>query len=434
MDSFTPMKARIITIGDEILIGQIVDTNSAWLATELNAIGFRIDSIHSVADSREAILNALNEAVGNFDLVILTGGLGPTKDDITKGVIAEWLECSWKMDDGVLAKVEAYFESRGIPMPDVNKGQARVPEECDVLTNEFGSAPGMWFQKENTIFISMPGVPFEMKSIFRDEVLPRLLAQSLGNKISHRTIMTQGIGESSLMEIISDWESSLDDDNLKLAYLPSAGAVRLRISSYNQDAIEQEQLLDRKQDELLPLISHYVYGLNDEKLEEVLGRILNYCGQTVATAESCTGGYLAHLITSVPGSSAYYNGSALTYANEAKMSLLNVCSEDIERAGAVSEKVAIQMAHGARELLKTDFAVSTTGVAGPDGGTDEKPVGTVWIGIAGPSRSFALKFSMGKHRERNIRRTALQALQLVRKEVMTENKLSLKDVLFRSNN
>jgi nicotinamide-nucleotide amidase len=427
------MKARIVTIGDEILIGQIIDTNSAWLSSQLNAMGIRVHSIYSIADTQEAIHKALDESVGQVDLVLMTGGLGPTKDDITKGALANWFNSGWKVDEDVLARVKHHFSSRGIPMPAVNLDQAKVPEVCEILNNQHGSAPGMWFEKENTVFISMPGVPYEMKSIFSDEAMPRIQDRLASSKIVHKTIMTQGIGESSLMEIISNWEESLNEFDLKLAYLPSYGLVRLRISGYETTNAAIDQIMQQKVDELLPLISDFVYGFDDEKLEEVVGRILARCDQSIATAESCTGGYLAHMITSVSGSSAYYKGSALTYANDAKVNVLNVKGGTIDKLGAVSEEVAIQMADGARKLLQTDFAVSTTGVAGPNGGTDEKPVGTVWIGIASPSRTYALKFMMGNHRERNIRRTALQALQLVRKEVMRENKLSLNDVLFREN-
>jgi len=428
------MKARIVTIGDEILIGQIIDTNSAWLAAQLNALGVRVHSIYSISDTAEAIHKALDESIDQVELVLMTGGLGPTKDDITKAALADWFESDWKIDETVLARVKHHFASRGIPMPAVNLDQAKVPSVCEILTNEHGSAPGMWFKKGNTVFISMPGVPYEMKAIFADQAVPKIVERLSLSKIVHKTIMTQGIGESSLMEIITPWEESLKEFDLKLAYLPSYGLVRLRISGYETTNAAIDQIMQQKVDELLPLISDFVYGFDDEKLEQVVGRILASCDQTIATAESCTGGYLAHMITSVSGSSAYYKGSALTYANDAKVNVLGVAGNTIDKLGAVSEEVAIQMADGARKLLQTDFAVSTTGVAGPNGGTDEKPVGTVWIGIASPSRTYALKFMMGNHRERNIRRTALHALQLVRKEVMRENKLSLEDVLLRNNN
>lgn len=423
------MKARIVTIGDEILIGQIVDTNSAWLSKELNLLGIKVESTHSISDTKEAILETLTASIGKFDLILMTGGLGPTKDDITKEALADWFECSWRIEQDVLDKVIRFYKNRGIPMPEVNRDQAKVPSACQVLDNQHGSAPGMWFEKHNSVLICMPGVPYEMKAIFSDQAIPKLQQRFQFEKIVHKTIMTQGIGESSLMEIITSWEESLTPLGLKLAYLPNAGAVRLRISGYHLFESQIETIIQQKVDELIPLISEYVFGLDDERLEQVVGRILKKTGQTIATAESCTGGYLAHLITSVPGSSRYYLGSALTYANKAKSDLLSVRAEDLARVGAVSEEVAIQMANGAKELFKTDFAVSTTGIAGPDGGTAEKPVGTVWIGIASPTRTFALKFNMGNHRERNINRTAIQALQLVRKEVMLENKLSLQEVL-----
>ncbi|MEQ9188499.1 MAG: competence/damage-inducible protein A [Cryomorphaceae bacterium] len=423
------MKARIITIGDEILIGQIVDTNSAWLAKELHQLGIGIERIESIADTRESIHKALNEVGRDIALVILTGGLGPTKDDITKASLGEWFESGWRTDDMVLERVSEHFAMRGIPMPEVNRGQAEVPDNCEVLFNAFGSAPGMWFEKNGTVFISMPGVPFEMKSIFTDQAIPLIQARLQKAPMVHKTIMTQGIGESSLMEIISDWEQHLRASGLKLAYLPSVGSVRLRVSGTGTNQAALERQIEEEVKKVLPLIVEFAYGFDDEALEVTVGRLLKDHGMHLATAESCTGGYVSHLITSVPGSSAYYNGSAITYSNEAKTEVLDVSPELLIEHGAVSEAVAKRMAERARTLYHSDFAISTTGIAGPDGGSEEKPVGTVWIGVAGPSGVFAEKFQMGNHRERNIRKAALQGLQLVRKEILKEIGISLLEAL-----
>ncbi len=421
------MKARIITIGDEILIGQIVDTNSAWIAKQLSEIGIALESIVSIADTREAIHFALDQAISIADLVIMTGGLGPTKDDITKYALAEWFESGWNVDQALLDRVEQHFTLRGVVMPEVNRGQAMLPDNCIALTNEFGTAPGMWFERSDTVFISMPGVPFEMKAIFTDHALPRIRERFAGHHIVHSTIMTQGIGESSLMEIITDWENNLGD--LKLAYLPSVGVVRLRLTGVSKFGEGLQERVDARIKAVLPLIEDYAYGFNEAQLEEVVGSLLSANNLTVSAAESCTGGYISQMITSVPGSSAYFYGSAVAYSNQVKEDVLGVDPQLIEQFGAVSEQVAIQMADGVRRKFRTDYAVSTTGIAGPDGGSAEKPVGTVWIGVSSEKRSYALKYTMGTHRERNIRKSALQALQLLRKEVLKNLGISLKEAL-----
>lgn len=423
------MIARIITIGDEILIGQIVDTNSAWLAEQLNMLSVEVDEILTISDTREAIHAKLDALVGEIDLIVFTGGLGPTKDDVTKQALAEWFGGGWKTDAHVLERVHKHFEERGVTMPPINITQADVPASCEVLFNAHGSAPGMWFEKAGTVVISMPGVPFEMKSIFEDHAIPKILARFSRKALVNRTIHTQGIGETSLMEIINDWEIALRKDGLKLAYLPSVGAVRLRITGAGESEEEVRPLVENYIDRLLPLISEYVYGFDGDTLEQVIGKLLQSYGFTVSTAESCTGGYVAHLITSIPGSSAYFLGSTVAYANDVKINVLSVDPHVILAEGAVSESVAIQMAEGAKRLFNTDFAIATTGIAGPDGGTISKPVGTVWIGVAGPSRSFALHYRMGTHRERNIRKSALQALQLLRCEIFHEKGISLHKAL-----
>lgn len=424
------MKAQIITIGDEILIGQVIDTNSAWLASELNQLGIAVDTILSISDTREAIHQTLCGVPKDVRIVIMTGGLGPTKDDITKAALAAWFESDWKTDERVVERVKQHFAGRGIPVPETSLSQARVPSNCDVLFNAFGSAPGMWFEKNNKVFISMPGVPYEMKHIFSERAVPRIRERLQQHQIVHRTVLTQGIGESSLMELINEWEDGLAEDNIKLAYLPSPGAVRLRLSAVSKPEANSLARIDAQVDRLLPIISDYTFGFQNDTLPIVLGRLLRKFGYSVSTAESCTGGYIAHMITSVSGSSQYFYGSAVTYSNRAKERVLDVSNQEMTQMGAVSEAVAKQMAEGARNLYETDFAVSSTGVAGPTGGTPEKPVGTVWIGIAGPERTFALRFHMGENRERNIAKTALQALQLLRKEVIRQAKISETESLY----
>lgn len=412
------------------MIGQVVDTNSAWLASELNQIGIAVDTILSIADTRTAIHAALDDVKDDVQLVLMTGGLGPTKDDITKSALADWFESDWRTDERVLDRVKDHFAQRGIPVPKRSIEQAQVPAACEVLFNAHGSAPGMWFEKHDTVYISMPGVPYEMKGIFAEQAIPRIRERLQQQQIVHRTVLTQGIGESTLMELIGDWESRLGDQGIKLAYLPSPGAVRLRLSTVSDKENKGAHAVDEQVEKLLPLIADYTFGFQNDTLPMVIGRLLRKFGYTVATAESCTGGYIAHMITSVSGSSQYFRGSAVTYANAAKVKLLGVLEDTLDSVGAVSEEVAIQMASGARNVYDTDFAISSTGVAGPTGGTLEKPVGTVWIGVSGPERTFALRFQMGENRDRNIVKTALQALQLLRKEVIRHAKISETESLY----
>jgi nicotinamide-nucleotide amidase len=427
------MKAQIITIGDEILIGQIIDTNSAWLASELNTLGISIESILSISDTEVAIHSALDAVSKEVSLVLMTGGLGPTKDDITKPALASWFDSDWLIDSEALQRVRDHFSVRGIAVPKSSESQARVPAKCEVLANALGSAPGMWFEKNGTVYISMPGVPYEMKSIFSDQAVPQIRRKLKLQNIVHRTILTQGIGETSLMEIITEWEEGLSKQDIKLAYLPSPGSVRLRLSAVADDEESKTEIVDHQIAQLLPMIKDYVFGFERDTLEVVVGFLLKKFGFTVGVAESCTGGYISHLLTSISGSSAYYMGSAVTYSYEAKTRVLGVSPEDLQRDGAVSESVAIQMAKGAQKLYNTDFAIASTGIAGPDGGTPDKPVGTVWIGVASPDHAFALKYMMGDKRERNIRKTALQALQLLRKEIIKTVKISEIDSLYLKN-
>lgn len=410
------MFAEIITIGDEILIGQIIDTNSAWIAQQLNQYGIRVKQITSITDEKEHIIQSLEDARKRADLVITTGGLGPTKDDITKGTLAEYFNKPLVMDNEVLEDVKTLFGSRGVEMPEVNKYQAMVPEGCTVIRNQNGTAPALWIEDNEQVFVSLPGVPYEMKAMMSEQILPSIKNHFKAPSFYHRTILTQGIGESNLMEVIMKWESELATEDIKLAYLPSPGTVRLRLSAIgNQTDIERK--VDKKVAELYQLIPEYIFGEGTQTLYSVVGDLLKERNFTVGTAESCTGGYIAHLITSVAGSSAYFEGSIVSYSNEIKNKELSVGNDLLKEYGAVSEPVVRAMAEGAKKKLNTTFAIATSGIAGPDGGTDEKPVGTVWIAVSGPHRTIAQKFNFGNNRERNIRKSALQGLSMLRKEI-----------------
>jgi nicotinamide-nucleotide amidase len=409
------MQAELITIGDEILIGQTIDTNSAWMGKELNSLGIQVSQITSIKDERDAIKNALFAAEQSaVNLVFITGGLGPTKDDITKHVLCEYFNTLLIRNNEVLERIQTFFKARGREMLESNNQQADVPEACTVLLNDMGTASGMWFERNGTVFVSMPGVPYEMKHLMQDRVLPKIQELFKLPAVFHKTIMTTGIGESFLVEIIKDWETSLIPEDIKIAYLPSPGIVRIRLTGQGDDLAPLQEKVLRKAKELYSLIPQHIFGEDDISMEEALGNLLKEKGQTIATAESCTGGYIAHLLTNRPGSSAFYLGGFVSYDNQVKIEVLRVDKDSIEEEGAVSETVVKQMANGARNLLKTDLAIATSGVAGPDGGTDEKPVGTVWIAIASSKGVIAKKFLFEKNRDRNIRRTALAAMSMVR--------------------
>ena len=412
------MLAEVMTIGDEILIGQVIDSNSAWIATELNDIGCELRQITSISDRSEHIVETLDKALLKSDLIIITGGLGPTRDDITKQVLADYFDTKLVLDQGVLDHVEHLFSRFGKPMPDVNRYQAIVPANAKILKNREGTAPGMLFQKGEKWVVSLPGVPYEMKGIMTNELLPLMKAKWQLPAIYHRTILTQGVGESTLMGYIAKWESGLEQDAIKLAYLPSPGVVRLRLSGFGEQLESVKERVDSHAEVLKSLIAEFVFGENSQTLEEVIGELLLENKATLATAESCTGGYLAHLITSIPGSSRYFCGTVVSYSNAMKQSALGVKPTTLQKYGAVSEQVAIEMAKGILESTESDYAISTTGIAGPDGGTNDKPVGTVWIGIASTNRIFAKQFRFGHARERNIRMTSLQAMSLLRKEII----------------
>ncbi|MAP01418.1 MAG: competence/damage-inducible protein A [Flavobacteriales bacterium] len=408
------MNAELITIGDELLIGQTVDTNGSWIGEQLNLLGIKVTQISSIRDDREHIISSLNVALNRSDLVILTGGLGPTNDDITKTTLCEFFESQLVLNKQVLQKIETYFKSRGLKMLKVNSDQAMLPNNCETLRNDRGTACGMWFKKNGVDFISLPGVPYEMKGIFLEEILPKLKTQYLTSNVVNKTIKTQGIGESFLAEIIKDWETELVSSGLKLAYLPSPGIVKLRITGFGNNENELAKKIDGFINQLKSLIPNYIFGYEKDRLEEVVGELLKRSGSSLSLAESCTGGNIAHLITAISGSSAYYKGSVVAYSNEIKEQLLNVSPNLIKNNGAVSKEVVEQMAIGVKNAFNTDYAIATSGIAGPSGGTKQKPVGTVWIAVANKENVISKKFSLGNNRERNILISSLSALNMLR--------------------
>ncbi len=416
------MQAEILTIGDEILIGQIVDTNSAWLGTELSNIGISVKQITSVSDDKQHILEALASAEKRADIIIITGGLGPTKDDITKHTLCEYFNTHLVMNKEVLDHVEGFFKKRNRPILEVNTKQAEVPANCEVLFNNYGTAPGMWFRHNNKVFISMPGVPFEMKGIMTDIGIPKIKQTFTLPFIYHRTVLTQGIGESFLADKLKDWENNLPTKGIKLAYLPSAGMVKLRLSIKGENKELIKKMVDEEVKVLYNLTSEYIYG--EEELgkeaptfQGIIGKMLLKRNQTLAIAESCTGGYISHLITSVAGSSAYYKGSVVAYENEIKIAELNVNPDTIKTYGAVSLECAEEMAKGILKAFDTDYAIATTGIAGPTGETPDKPIGTVCIAIATKHEVKAQRFVFGNNRFRNIQMAADMALSMLKKVI-----------------
>ncbi|CAN5726388.1 competence/damage-inducible protein A [soil metagenome] len=407
---------EIITIGDEILYGQIVDTNSAWMGAELGKIGIKIKQITSISDDESHILRALDEACTRADVILITGGLGPTKDDLTKKALTRYFHTELVLHEPSLADVTLIFSRYGRELTEVNRQQAFLPAACEPVRNILGTAPGMWFAQKGKIFVSMPGVPFEMKRMMEDIVLPRLKAHFGIPEIIHKVVQTIGIGESFLADRIADWEDNLPP-NIRLAYLPSLGSVRLRLTGMNDGSGQLEQQLQQEVDALGELIQEYIFGYGEISLEEAIGNLLSARALTIATAEGCTGGNVAHKLTSVSGSSQYFLGGLIAYANEVKVRELGVDPAVLERHGAVSEEVARAMAEGVRRKFGTTIGVATTGVAGPTGGTDEKPVGTVWIAYADESQTVTKKLFYHKNRLLNIEYSTLQALNLVRQSL-----------------
>jgi len=421
------INASIITIGDELLIGQVIDTNSAWMAQELNKIGIWLKRRVAVGDVRDEIWNALNEESRQANLILITGGLGPTADDITKPLLCDYFGGKLVINEEALNNVKNIFQRYlNRPLLESNLKQAEVPDVCTVIQNKRGTAPGMWFDqkpadrsKEGKIFISMPGVPHEMKGMMSDYVLPRLPKIFNLPVVVHRTLLTAGIGESFLADRIKDFEAALPQ-HVKLAYLPNLGIVRLRLTATGKDiekiTVEANKLFKELQQQL-----HDVMVINEDKtLQEAVGQMLTEKGKTLSTAESCTGGYIAHLLTSIPGSSKYFMGGVVSYDNTVKEKVLLVDEDTIDNVGAVSEETVWQMAQGVKELTKTDYAVAVSGIMGPSGGTEQKPVGTVWIAVSGKFKSITEKIFVRYDRITNIENTALQALNILRKFILEE--------------
>lgn len=420
------MQAEIITIGDELLIGQVVDTNSAWLGSTLGDDGIKVIQITSVQDNAAQIVQAVNDALSRADIVLMTGGLGPTKDDITKKTLAEMFGMKLARNEQVYEMVGKQLALRGIAFTELNQGQALVPDGCTVLPNRNGTAPGMWFERDGKVLISMPGVPFEMKALVKDEVLPRLRKHFALDANVHRTIITFGLAESILADTIASWEEALPP-YLHLAYLPSALCIRLRLSAYEIDRQKAEQEIESQIEKLSKVIPHYIIGSEDDSLESVTGTLLKTRGETLATAESCTGGNIAHRFTAMPGASEYFKGGVVAYSNEVKIALLGVDPESLNRYGAVSQSVAEQMAEGVRRATGATYGISTTGIAGPTGGTPEKPVGTVWMAVATPNGVFSRRMVFGSVRSQNIERASSNCINLLRLQLLGLGDLPLCD-------
>ncbi|MBR2859458.1 MAG: competence/damage-inducible protein A [Alistipes sp.] len=410
------MKATIITIGDEILIGQILDTNSRYISRALNAHGIMVAERTSIGDDRTQIVETLNRALSQSEVVIITGGLGPTKDDITKHTLCDYFGSTLRYDEVEAEHIRTLLAVRNIAFNDLNRGQAMVPECCTVLHNAHGTAPGMWFEQNGRVVVSLPGVPFEMQHLIDEEVMPRLKARFELREIVHRTMITFGIAESILAERIAKWEEALPD-YIRLAYLPAPNVVRLRLSAYEVEGKEVRHEIDNLFEELRSIIPDNIAGFEEASVEELVHNILINKGLTLATAESCTGGAIASKFTAQAGASAYFLCGVVSYSNESKNKVLGVEMSDITQFGAVSEQVAMAMAKGARAISGADFAISTTGIAGPTGGSEEKPVGTVWIGVATPNRCFAVLKNCGTDRLQIISRATAYAIAMLYEEL-----------------
>lgn len=412
------MLCEIITIGDEILIGQIVDTNSAWMAQQLNEIGLRVKQITSVSDDKEHIIKALDEAKSRVDIILITGGLGPTKDDITKHTLAEYFHSELVLNEEALANVERIFAKYHRPVTEINRKQAELPSNCIPIQNPQGTAPAMHFIDNGKHFFSMPGVPFEMKAIMEETVVPFLKSNFIGNTVVHENIITVGIGESFLATEIEDIEDSLPS-HIKLAYLPKLGQVRLRLSAHYESDYDHQELLSYKK-KIVERVQKHVVAEEDISFEEAILNILIKNNKTVSTAESCTGGYIGHLFTSIPGSSRAYEGGAVSYSYDLKKSMLGVQQNTLDKYGAVSQETVEEMARGAIMHFNTDYSIACSGIAGPGGGTEEKPVGTTWVAVATKDKVFSKKYQFSNLRMQNIERTAVQALYMLFRTITEE--------------
>ena len=410
------MKATIVTIGDEILIGQILDTNSRYISRALNSHGIVVAERTSIGDNRTQIVETLDRALSQSEVVIITGGLGPTKDDITKHTLCDYFGSTLRYDECEAEHIRTLLARRNVAFNDLNRGQAMVPECCTVLHNAHGTAPGMWFEREGRVVISLPGVPFEMQHLIDEEVMPRLCARFELREIVHRTMITFGIAESILAERIADWEEALPD-YIHLAYLPAPNVVRLRLSAYEVEGKTVREEIESLFDKLRTIIPDNIAGFEEASVEELVHNIMINKGLTLAVAESCTGGAIASKFTAQAGASAYFMCGVVSYSNESKRDILGVDMHDIEQYGAVSEQVAMAMAKGAKVISGANFAISTTGIAGPTGGSEAKPVGTVWIGIATPDRCFAVRKNCGTDRSQIIARATAYAIAMLHEEL-----------------
>ncbi len=414
------MKAFIINIGDELLIGQVTNFNASWMAEQLNISGIDVIRINVISDKETEIINALNEAELIADIILLTGGLGPTNDDITKKTLCKYFKTKLVFDEQTFNDISALFIKRGFAMSERNKEQAEVPACCTVIRNNEGTAPGLWFEKNGKIFIATPGVPFEMKAMMSNSIIPMLEKKMSGDVIVHKTILTQGVGESFLADMIIEWGNNLPK-NIRLAYLPSPGIVKLRLTARGENKKTLSTSIKNEVKKLHEIISKYIYGYDSETLEEIIGKLLIEKSKTVVTAESCTGGYIAHTITKVPGSSAYYKGSVIAYSNDIKENILGVKHKTLMQHGAVSEETVREMAENARTKLNADYSIAVSGIAGPDGGTAEKPVGLIWIAFSSAKKIVTKKFQFGNNRMVNIEIITATALNMLRKELLVIN-------------
>ncbi len=411
--------AEIITIGEEILIGQVVDTNSAWIGQQLNDNGIHVFQITSISDKKEQIISALKTAEKRTDVIIMTGGLGPTNDDITKNTLAEYFNTSLEFNEIIFNDLKEFFSTRGRGITETNRSQAFIPKDCIPLRNFHGTAPGMWFEKNGKVIVSLPGVPYEMKAMIEKDVITMLHKKYSLPFIIHITILTIGIAEAALSDLLKNFEAKLPG-TISLAYLPSPGFVRLRLSGSDKNSKNLNEKITTYLNELKEIVKPYIFGYDSEQLQEIVGKLLREKNKTLATGESCTGGRIAHLIISVPGSSDYFIGSVIAYSNDIKENILKVKKEDLISKGAVSQTVVEQMAHNVRELYQTDYAIATSGIAGPTGGSSEKPIGTTWIAVASKKRIISNKFHFGENRERNIEKASLYALNMLRQELMKD--------------
>lgn len=401
--------AHIITIGDEILYGQILDTNAQWMSKQLDSIGVKVTQRLTIGDVKEEILSTLKYSEERADIILITGGLGPTEDDLTKPCLAAYFGVDMQINEIALAEVEAMFKRFKFDLTPVNRLQANLPINCTMISNKLGTAPGMWFYENNTVFVSMPGIPFEMKGLMSNFILPKLKEQFDLPVIYHKVVRTIGIGESWLADKIKPWTDALPA-SISLAYLPSLREVKLRLTTSGNKLENLEEEVDQQISELKNIIGKHIFGYNSDTIELALGNLLSKRNKTIATAESCTGGYVAHMLTSIPGSSAYFKGSIIAYANEIKTAQLGVKQSTLDAHGAVSEQTVIEMAEGIRTKFNTSYGIATSGIAGPDGGTPEKPVGTIWIALATPTETHTKLLSLAKERVLNIQASSKSAL------------------------